>query len=169
MVTVPKLRLVGFDPKTPGEAVPSPVSERFTDVFDASLVIVAVALKVFAASGVNLMLIVVLWPEARETGRLGAVTEKYFVELAAPLMLRDAVPEFVAVTVRVLLFPVVILPKSRFIALNASVPDWPGVSDPPALTPWQPIRNVSPGRTSSTAASFRPDFEQVFEATVFGI
>ena len=169
-MTVPKFRLAGFDPRTAGDAVPSPVSDRFIDAFDASLVMLAVALKVFALSGVNLMLIVVLWPDARDAGRLGPVSEKYLVENAAPLMLRDAVPEFVAVTVRVLLLPAVILPKSRFIALNESVPDgWPGEPEPPALTPWQPARNVSPARRSRAAVIFSTDREQVFEATVFGI
>jgi len=116
------------------------------------------------------MLTVVLCPAARETGRVGAVSEKYLVENATPLTLTVAVPEFVAVTVRVLLAPVVMLPKLRFIALNESVPDgWPGEPEPPALTPWQPARNVSPARRSRAAVIFSTDREQVFEATVFGI
>ena len=116
------------------------------------------------------MLTVVLWPAARETGRVGAVSEKYWVEMTTLLTLTDAVPEFVAVTVRVLVVPAVMLPKSRFIALSESVPEgWPGEPEPPALTPWQPARNMSPARRSTAAVIFGTDREQVFEATVLGI
>ncbi len=55
-------------------------------------------------------------------GRLGAVTEKYFVELEAALMVREAVPEFVAVMDKVLLDPTVTLPKSSFVEASERVP-----------------------------------------------
>ena len=38
---------------------------------------------------------------------------KYLLEMLAPLIVTDAVPEFVAVTVRVFLLPALTLPKSR--------------------------------------------------------
>jgi len=53
-------------------------------------------------------------------GRLGDVREKYFVETAALLIVTDFVPEFVAVTLRVLLLPLATLPKLRFRALSES-------------------------------------------------
>jgi hypothetical protein len=62
---------------------------------------------------VNVTLSVVLCPALIVTGRLGAVTEKYRVETAALLIVIDVAPEFVAVTVRVLLLPALTLPKSR--------------------------------------------------------
>jgi hypothetical protein len=96
-------------------AVPSPVPERVRLVteFDASLLIVTVALKVPLASGVNTMLRVVLCPAAIVRGRLGALIAKYLVETDALEIVTDAFPEFVAVTVRVLLPPALTLPKSR--------------------------------------------------------
>lgn len=66
-----------------------------------------------AALGVNLTLSVALCPAAIRTGRLGAVSEKYLVERAAPLMVIGAFPEFVAATVTVLLLPTATLPKLR--------------------------------------------------------
>jgi len=62
----------------------------------------------------------VVSPAARVMGRLGDVREKYFVETAALLIVTDFVPEFVAVTLRVLLLPLATLPKLRFRALSES-------------------------------------------------
>jgi hypothetical protein len=96
-------------------ALPSPVPERVRVVtgFDASLFIVTVALKVPLALGVNTMLRVVLCPAAIVSGRLGALIAKYWVETDALVIVIDAVPELVAVIVRVLLPPALTLPKSR--------------------------------------------------------
>jgi hypothetical protein len=79
---------------------------------DASLAIVIVALNVPAAFGENTRLIAVLWPAAIDTGTLGEVMEKYFVEIATLLILIAAVPEFVALTVTLLVLPGATLPKA---------------------------------------------------------
>lgn len=64
--------------------------------------------------------------------------------------------------------PTPTLPTSSFEALNAREPDcWLGLSEPLALTPWQPDRNVRPARRSSRPAAFKTGFGQ--RATVFGI
>jgi hypothetical protein len=95
---------------------------------------VTVALKEPAALGVNVMLRVVLCPAPIAKGRLGAITEKYFVDTEALLIVTDLVPEFVAVTVRVLLPPAVTFPKSTLKLPRARLPlcVWP---EPDALTP----------------------------------
>lgn len=101
------------------------------------------------------MLTVVLWPAVRVTGRLGAVSTKYLVEMAAPLTVTEADPVFVAMTLNALLLPAVTLPKSRLAAVSDRVPDcWPPEGGP-ALTPWQPTMRASPARRSSTPAASR--------------
>ncbi len=141
--TLPKLRLVGLSASCPLPA-PVPESERFVTGFDASLLIVTVALKAPAALGLNVTLSGVLCPALIVTGRLGAVKEKYLVETDALLILTDADPEFVAVTVRVLLLPAATLPKSSVAVSRERVLEccWP--EEPAALTPWQPTRKVRP-------------------------
>jgi hypothetical protein len=59
------------------------------------------------------MLKVVLCPAPIARGRLGALIAKYLVDTDALEIVTDAFPEFVAVTVRVLLPPALTLPKSR--------------------------------------------------------
>jgi len=83
-----------------------------TRLSDASLVNPTVALKDPAAFGVKAILKFALCPAAMMTGSVGEDREKYFVETEALLMLRDFVPEFVAVTLRVLVVPALTLPKS---------------------------------------------------------
>jgi hypothetical protein len=105
-------------------AVPVPVPERVRLVtgFDASLLIVTVALKVPLALGVKRMLKVALCPAPIVRGRLGALIAKYLVDTDALEMLTDALPEFVAITVRVLLPPALTLPKSRLAFARERVP-----------------------------------------------
>ena len=55
-------------------------------------------------------------------GRLGALSEKYLVEIEALLTVIEAVPVFDAVMLMVLLVPVVTLPKSRLAPLKAKTP-----------------------------------------------
>jgi hypothetical protein len=55
-------------------------------------------------------------------GRLGALSEKYLVEIEALLTVIEAVPVFDAVMLMVLLVPVVTLPKSRLAPLKAKMP-----------------------------------------------
>jgi hypothetical protein len=106
----PKFTFAGFVTSCPA-ANPDPDSEMLMGPFEASLESDTVALYEPAALGANLILSGVLCPAAMVTGRTGAVREKYLVEIAAPLMVTGAVPEFVALTVRVLLLEAVTEPK----------------------------------------------------------
>lgn len=81
------------------------------------------ALKVPAALGVNTTLTVLLWPAGIVTGRLGALNEKYWLEMEALVIVTEAAPVFDAVMVSVLLVPEVTVPKSRLALPNARVPD----------------------------------------------
>jgi len=167
-VRPPKFSLAGLSASWPEAAIPVPESGRFVAVFDASLVMVTVALKIPAALGVNLMLIVVLWSAATVTGRLGAVKEKYLLEIETLLMVTDAGPEFVAVTDRVLLLPAATLPKSRVADSRERVLCcW--LEEPAALTPWHPTRKLRPVRRNSAPATFPRCFEQFALAAAFSI
>lgn len=129
----------------------------------------AVALKVPAALGVKAILIVALWPAATVRGRVGALREKYWVEIATLLTVTDAEPEFVAVTVRVSLLPAATLPKFRVAAPKESVLlcCWP--EGPPALTPWQPVKSVRPTASSKAPATFPRCFWEICLDAVFSI
>ena len=89
---------------------------------EALLVIDAVALKVPAALGLKTSVTGVLWPTRIATGRLGAVNEKYLVEIDALLTVIDAVPVFDRVRVIVFVVPAVTLPKSMLLPLRDKVP-----------------------------------------------
>ena len=80
--------------------------------------------KVPAAFGVKTTLRGTLCPPARVTGRLGALREKYLEEIATPLMVTAAEPEFVAVVDTVLLLPALTLPKARAGFVTEIVPLW---------------------------------------------
>lgn len=153
--TLPKLRLVGFEPSAPA-ATPVPDRDAVVDGVEALLVTVSVALKVAAAFGVNVILKVALCPLASVTGNVGEVNAKYFVEMEALLMVTDALPEFVAVRVRVLLVFGVTFPKSR---LPLARTRFPLCCPPPppervALTPMQPTRTARRDRVSTAATTF---------------
>ena len=53
---------------------------------------------------------------------MGALSEKYWLEIDALLTVMEAVPVFDAVTVSVLLAPAVTLPKSRLVLLREKMP-----------------------------------------------
>ena len=161
-VTLPKASLAGLSVICP-RAVPVPVPEsgRFVTVFDALLVTESVALKAPTASGVNWMLIVVLCPAATVIGRLGVTREKYLVEIAAALTVTDAGPEFVAVTVRVLLLPAATLPKSRVVVNRERVLDWGWTEEFAVLRPWQPTRKVTAAISSQAPATFPRGLEPI--------
>ena len=151
-VMLPNASLVGLRASCPS-ATPVPESEMFGTVFEASLVSETVPLKVPAALGVNLRLSVELCPALTVTGRPGAAREKYLLETAAPLIVTDCVPEFVAVTVRLLLLPAITLPKSTVAVPSERFPAccWP---EDPALTPWQPTRQLKLNRMSAPQKSW---------------
>ena len=79
------------------------------------------------------------------------------LEIEALLTVIEAVPVFDAVTVIVLLVPVVTLPKSKLDPLKARMPDCVCVEleDLAELNPWQPIRINRPHRTSATLQARR--------------
>lgn len=110
-------------------------------------------LKAPTAFGANVTLRFALWPAARVAGRLGALSEKYLVEMVALLMMTDALPEFVAVTVRVLLLPGVTLPKFRLALPRERLPTG-FVELAPALTPWHATSEPMAERSSIAASAF---------------
>ncbi len=90
------------------------------------------------------------------TGRVGEVSEKYFVEKVAPLIVREAAPELVAVIATNLDPSVTTLPKSNELLLSARVPLWELPPDcPPLEKPWQPVKVHSATGRIRRAAAFR--------------
>lgn len=76
-VTPPKDSPVGVSESSPApRLVPDPLREMVAAAFEASLVTVAVALNAPVVLGAKVMLIDVLCPAARVTGRLGEVSRK---------------------------------------------------------------------------------------------
>jgi len=108
--TLPKASLEGLS-----ASCPAPVPERATIwvPLAASLPTDSVALKAAVAFGVNETFNTVLCPAASATGSVGDASAKYFVETEALLMLSVLFPEFVAVSVRLLVAFGLTLPKSR--------------------------------------------------------
>ena len=103
-------------------------------------------------------------------GRLGAVSEKYLLEIEALLTVRETVPVFEAAAVMVLLWPAVTMPKSRLAPLKAKVPSGCCcAADLPELNPWQPTRKVRPTTRSNAPITFLICFEQIAVAGVFRI
>ncbi len=152
-VTLPKAILAGLEASVPGAAVdPVPLSETLVWESDASLPISMVAVNVPIAFGENVKLIGVLCPAAIETGRLGEVMEKYLVVMETLLTLTVAAPEFVALTITVLLLPGATLPKASEVLAMESVPT-AGV-ELAALTPWQPARIARLARSRRNPAAF---------------
>ena len=66
-VTLPKLRLVGFDPSVPG-AIPVPAKGTVRLGFDPLEVMVTVPLALPADAGANVTLKVALWPDVSVRG-----------------------------------------------------------------------------------------------------
>jgi hypothetical protein len=87
------------------------------------LVIETVALNAPATFGLKTKLIVELWPAPTTIGRLGALSEKYLLEMEALVIVTETVPVFETLAVSVLLVPASTLPKSRLALLIAKVPD----------------------------------------------
>jgi hypothetical protein len=116
-------------------------------VLVALLVTETVALKVPAALGEKTKLTGMLWPASTATGRVGALNEKYWLEIVALLTVMEAVPVLVAVMVSVLLVPAVTLPKSRVPVFNDKVPPTGCVIAGLELNPWQPTIVARQSRT----------------------
>jgi len=118
--TLPTAIVVGLTLSCPGEvvmSVPVPMSVTLGSEFEP-VVILIVALNDPAALGANSMLIVVLCPAATVTGRLGETREKYFVEIAALLMVMAEELELAAVSDKVFVLPTFTEPKLRLDTLR---------------------------------------------------
>jgi len=127
---------------------PLPLNGILTRASDALLVRASVALYVPLPGGVNWTLNVVLCPAAMVTGRLD-INVKALVEMLAAETVTDAVPELVALMVRVLLLPLVIVPKPSDDAPMESRPDAGGVPVP--VTPAQPVHIMTEKSRATTA------------------
>ena len=151
--TLPASSVAGDTVRVPTVVeVPVPDSETVEVAFTALLETVATALYDPAAEGANSMLSVALCPEPIVTGKLGPVTEKPCADTVAPLIVSDAVPEFVAVTLKVLLDPAATLPKLKLpLASDRSPLPW-FPEPPPALTPWQALSQPTLATSMSTLA-----------------
>jgi hypothetical protein len=120
-VTLPKLRLDGFDPSAPG-ATPVPDNGMVSVGFEVFEVIVTLPLAVAADCGANLTVKVALWPAVSVAGeviplRLNPVplsTTREIVTLEPPVFM--TVPE------RDWLLPTVTLPKLRLVGFDPSAP-----------------------------------------------
>ena len=139
--TLPKSSLVALSPSCPA-AVPVPESERFGREFDASLVMVAVALKNSRRVGCELDADVAALSRGDGNREAGRDQRKILGRDRGAADVTDAVPEFVAVTGRVLLLPAATLPKSRLEVPQGKTAGCCWLEGPAALTPWQPTRKV---------------------------
>jgi hypothetical protein len=101
--------------------VPVPDRARVTES-EAVLEIETDALKLPAAFGLKTILTGTLCPAAMVTGKLGALSEKYLVEMATLLIVTAVEPEFVAVVEIVLLLPALTLPKAKEVFAMEIVP-----------------------------------------------
>lgn len=102
--------------------VPVPDTSRLVTESVALLEIETEALKVPAALGLKTILTGTLCPAAMVTGKLGAVSAKYLVEMATLLIVTEAEPVFVAVVDTVLLLPAFTLPKAKDALAREIVP-----------------------------------------------
>ena len=162
-VKLPNASLLALRVSCPaGAALPVPLPARLKVFvpFDASLVIVVVALKDATALGANEILIGVLCPAATVSGRLLEAKEKYLLEMAMREMVTVAAPEFVTVAERVLLLPAATPPKSRVEVDSDSVPDCGWLSDLPTLKPWQPVSRIRVAQSSTTYTAFEGCLEE---------
>ncbi|HEV2399591.1 MAG TPA: hypothetical protein VGS27_21785 [Candidatus Sulfotelmatobacter sp.] len=106
------------------------------------------------------MLMAVLWPALSVRGKVGPVTVKYCVDTEAALTEADACPLLVTETVRVLLLPAVMVPKLRLPTPSAKLPLGGGWLElPAALTPWHPVSEMTPAKTSKIAAAEKQGVE----------
>jgi hypothetical protein len=111
-----------------------------------------VALNCPVLFGENLRLSAALWPAATDTGKVGAVMVKYFEEIATLWMLIASDPEFVAVTVSVLLLPGATLPKLTALP-SPRLPICCCDPEPEELKPWQPTITASASMSRTAPVS----------------
>jgi hypothetical protein len=127
--TLPKLRLVGFDPSAPA-ARPVPDSGIVSVGFDAVEVIVTFPLVAPVDAGVNDTLKVALCPAARVTGTVSPLKLKPVPLTPACEIVTLKPPVFVTVSDRVCLVATWALPKLRLVGFD---PRNPGVTPVPDI------------------------------------
>ena len=104
--------------------VPVPDRARLVTESVAVLEMEAEALNVPAAFGLKTTLTGTLCPAGTVTGKVGALSAKYLVEMETLLMVTAAEPEFITVVDTVLLLPAFTLPKARDPFAREIVPVW---------------------------------------------
>jgi hypothetical protein len=121
MITLPKLRLAGFDAKAPGV---TPVADNgiVRLGLEAFEVIMMLPLTAPVDVGVNVALKVALWPAASVTGAVIPLIVKPVPLIATWEMVTLDPPVFVTVSGSELLFPTSTPPKLRMVGLDANAP-----------------------------------------------
>jgi len=119
--TLPKLRLVGFDPSVPA-VTPVPDNGIVNVGFDAFEVIVTFPLTAPADAGVNETLNVALWPDVNVTGAAIPLTLKPDPLTPTCEIVTLEPPVFVTVSERVCFVDTCTLPKLRLVGFDPSVP-----------------------------------------------
>ena len=120
-ITLPKLRLAGFDPKAPGV---TPVADRgiVRLGLEALEAIVMLPLTAPVDVGVNVALKVALWPAASVTGAVIPLRVNPVPLIATWEMVTLEPPAFVTVSDSELLFPTSTPPKLRLVGLDDKAP-----------------------------------------------
>ena len=118
-VTLPKLRLVGFDPSVPGE-IPVPANGMDRVGFDAVEVTVMLPLALAADCGANVTLKLVLWPAVSVTGAVIPLRLNPVPLIPTWEIVTLELPVLVIVSDRDWLLPTVTLPKLSLVVLSAS-------------------------------------------------
>lgn len=127
-VTLPKLRLVGFDPSAPGvTAVPDNGIVRVG--FEAVEAMVTLPLTLPADVGVNVTVKVALWPAVNVAGVVIPLRLKPVPLIPTCEIVTLEAPVLVNVSERDWLLPTIKLPKLRLLGLD---PNAPGATPVPA-------------------------------------
>jgi len=127
-VTLPKPRLVGFDPKVPG-AMPVPARGIVSVGLDPFEVSVTLPVTLPAAAGVNVTVKLELCPALSVTGVVIPLRVNPEPLIVAEEIVTLAPPVLVIVSDRDCLFPTVTLPKLRLVGFAPSAPGATPVPD----------------------------------------
>jgi hypothetical protein len=119
-VTAPKLMLLGFAPKPPGE-IPLPDRGMVRVGFEALDVIVTLPLALPAADGLNETLKFALCPDVRVSGAVIPLRVNPLLTAILEIVTLDP-PVLVTVSDSEEFLPTITLPKSRLVGLDDRVP-----------------------------------------------
>lgn len=119
--TLPKLRLVGFDPSAPA-ATPVPDNAIFKVGFDAVEVMATFPLTAPAAVGANDTLNVALWPAVSVTGAEIPLSVNRDPVIVTCEIVMLVPPLFVTVSDRLCVPPTATLPNARLVGFATSAP-----------------------------------------------